>query len=272
MVSTGYGDDDGRGTDAVGGDPDTQRLLDTAFPERPLGGGGGGPVYAVIPESVIQSSPEEFSTFLESVFEDTEDLDAALERWLTFSADAERGGWRAVRAVIPSDVLRRHGSYTAEFLSELFAAFDEIEAVLVELQEKGEGSAGGHGTARAVVPDGVVADPAELSRAIEEETSESLKLEFLVRQAKHALKRLSRYRITRRTPGEVIGEMRRAGDLRTLQYVVEFLWSIHVAAASFEQLELPKVHIRDYLEHLYRMEDWEAMAGLVKRLERAVIG
>ena len=43
------------------------------------------------------------------------------------------------------------------------------------------------------------------------------------------------------------------------------------AADSFEALDLPLPHIRDYLRHLYLMKDWNEMARLVRLLEAAVV-
>jgi len=65
--------------------------------------------------------------------------------------------------------------------------------------------------------------------------------------------------------------MRRANDLACLQYLVEFLQAIHIAAHSLERLEIPRFHIREYLTQLYLMEDWDAMEELVNRLEDSVM-
>jgi hypothetical protein len=97
-----------------------------------------------------------------------------------------------------------------------------------------------------------------------------MRLELLLRQARHTLRRLQVYRLSRKQPGQLVGELRKADHLRTLQYLVGFLRSIELAAESFEQLELPRPHIRDYLEHLYSLEDWDQMAELVQTLRGAV--
>ena len=47
--------------------------------------------------------------------------------------------------------------------------------------------------------------------------------------------------------------------------------SIQIAADSFERLDLPRPHIRDYLEHLYSLQDWDRMAELVQSLRLAVL-
>ena len=65
-------------------------------------------------------------------------------------------------------------------------------------------------------------------------------------------------------------EMREEKGLAALRYLVEFLRSLQRAADSFELLELPRHHVRDYLRHLYLMKDWREMERRVKVLEMAV--
>jgi hypothetical protein len=200
---------------------DEDQLVDQAFPSAteavPLE--PSSPILAVVPESIIEASPDELAAYLESVFD----------------------------------------------------AFEEIDAVLTSIPEGSLEACTLRGESpTAIVPDDVIAHPEELLRAIDRVESETVKLELLVRHAKHDLKRLKRYRLSRQSPGAVISEMRKADELKTLRYLVEFLHSIHTAAESFEQIELPKPHIRDYLEHLYQMEDWERLGVLVRMLERTV--
>ena len=68
---------------------------------------------------------------------------------------------------------------------------------------------------------------------------------------------------------QVISVLRHEQNLRTVQSLVEFLRSLNIAADSFEALELPQPHIRDYLRHLYMMKDWSEMGRLVQVLEIA---
>lgn len=201
--------------------PDEDRLIDQVFPsaghrvlpEPP------SPLQAVVPEAIVEASPEKLAAFLESVFDAFDEIDSVLSSIPEGSLDAS-----TVRGELPT----------------------------------------------AIVPDDVIADPERLLQAIDRVENETAKLELLVRHAKHDLKRLARYRLTRQSPGFVLSEMRKADELKTLQYLVEFLHSIQSAAHSFEQIELPKPHIRDYLEHLYQLEDWDSLGVLVHMLERTV--
>jgi hypothetical protein len=228
------------------------------------------PVFAVIPEQIISASPEEFSAFLECALSDGADLDEALDRSLTPSSERRPASGHNLRAVVPVEALDHR--LPQHFIDQVFIAFEEIDSVLSELHDQHPDIDGqGPGHAVAVVPDDVIGDPEQVLRAIDRVQDEAEKLRLLVRQARHSLRRLNGYRLSRKPPGRLIGEMRKAQHLRTLQYVVEFLRSVHTAAESFERLELPRPHIRDYLEHLYRMEDWDALSALVRRLERAVV-
>ena len=174
-------------------------------------------------------------------------------------------------AVVPEAILEAPPEEVATFLESVFAAFDELDAVLSSIPEGSlEASTVRGEVPVAIVPDDVIAHPEELLQAIDRVTSESAKLELLVRHAKNDLRRLKRYRLSRQPAGAVVAEMRRADELKTLQYLVEFLHSIQTAADSFERIELPRPHIRDYLEHLYQMEDWDRLGVLVHMLERTV--
>ncbi len=252
-------------------DDETDAMIEQAFPSTSASGGEGRSacqVFAVIPQEIIEASPEEFAAFLESVFDTGEDLDEVLDRLLkpTVGSGRAAGG---LRAVLPAAALRQGGDPTT-LLDQVFEAFDEIETVLTELHAQARPEQRG-APAVAVVDEEDLADPERLLSVIDRMQSESGKLELLFRQAKHALHRLSRYRLSRKPPGALVGLMRTADEVRTLQYLVEFLHSVQTAADSFEKLALPRPHIRDYLEYLYRMEDWEAMSVLVRRLERAVL-
>jgi len=258
-VSNQSSDSDGRAPELA--DAEAERAIEHAFREAegvqredPF-----HPVFGVIPEDVISASPEEFSAYLEGVLSDGVDLDDVLEHSLAPASASRPTRGHSVRAVVPDEALDHR--LPDLFLDQLFTAFEEIDSVLSSLQGPGSDNGEQHpGHTVAVVPDHVIGDPEQLIKAIDR-----------VRQARHSLRRLDGYRLSRQPPGRLIGEMRKARHLRTLQYLVEFLRSIHTAAESFERLELPRPHIKDYLNHLYRMEDWHAMAALVRRLERAVV-
>jgi hypothetical protein len=246
-------------------------LIDHAFPTDKAGTAEVScrRVFALIPQEAFQTSPEEFSSFLEGVLESEDDLDETLDRYLTPSQAIRAGTLaRRVRALVPSDVL--DSCDPAGFVDEIFNAFDEIEEVLSSLQGSSGGPAGTAVPAVAVVPEGVIADPQDLIRAIDRVESHTQKFDLLFRQAKHVLHRLRAYRLSRRPTGQVLAQMRQANHLPTLQYLIDFLGSIVKAASSFEKLDLPRPHIRDYLEYLYRMEDWDGMGELVHRLQAAV--
>jgi hypothetical protein len=173
--------------------------------------------------------------------------------------------------VVPAELLRSCAGDADHFMNQVFTAFDEIEVVLAALEDRRRTVPGAsHGPTTAVVPEEVIADPEALLRAVDRVQSDAVRLELLLRQARHTLRRLQVYRLSRKHPGELLGEIRKADHLRTLQYLVEFLRSIQLAADSFERLELPRPHIRDFLEHLYSLEDWGQMSELVKTLRQAV--
>ncbi len=254
-------------------DPEAEQLLDRVFPDAGVAGGSLSrrQLYAVIPEAVIQASPDQFATFLDAVFVDQGEVDRALDRDLEPVAAASRGGRQAVRAVVPADLLLAQAADPERFIGQVFEAFDEIEEVLRGLDDRRRDTAApATGPTTAVVSEDVLADPEALLRAVDRVQSEAEKLELLLRQARHTLRRLQPYRLSRRSPGDLLGELRKADHVRSLQYLVDFLRSIQVAADSFEQLALPRPHIRDYLEHLYSLEDWGQMSDLVDRLRQAV--
>jgi hypothetical protein len=258
----------------LGQDPEADELLEQAFPAaaETTGATAGGHLFAVIPETVIQASPEEFAAFLDTAFADEGEVERVLDQRLAPVARDQPAGRHAVRAVVPAELLRSCAGDADHFVSQVFAAFDEIEDVLAALEERRRTVPGGsHASTTAVVPEEVIADPAELLRAVDRVQSDATRLELLLRQARHTLRRLQVYRLSRRHPGQLLGEIRKADHLRTLQYLVEFLRSIQVAADSFEKLELPRPHIRDYLEHLYSLQDWDQMSELVGTLRGAVL-
>lgn len=260
--------------DRTGYDPEADALLDRAFPEAGAPAAPPHPrqLFAVIPATVVQASPDEFATFLEAAFSDDGEVEQLVDRNLSPDNSADHGRHRALRALIPAELLGSHGADPDRLLDEVFAAFDGIEELLATFE--GRRRTPGSPTAPAtlaVVPDEVVANPELLLRLVDRMHTEAEKLELLLRQARHTLGRLQVYRLTRRPRGQLLAEIRRANRIADLQYLVDFLRSIQLAADSFERLDLPRPHIRDYLEHLYSIEDWDRMADLVQSLRQAVL-
>jgi len=260
--------------DPTSPDPEAEDLLDRAFPAAHAAGGSPQPrqLFAVIPEAVIQASPDEFASFLDAAFADEGDVEQLVDRSLAPGESDTRGGRLSLRALIPAELLGSQGADPERLLDEVFAAFDGIEELLANLEDRRRvaGSATSP-AALAVVPDEVVADPMALLQVVDRMRTEAEKLELLLRQARHTLRRLQAYRLSRRPRGQLIAEMRRSNRIPDLQYLIDFLRSIQLAADSFERLDLPRPHIREYLEHLYSIEDWDRMAALVQSLRRAVL-
>ena len=226
-------------------------------------------VFAVIPESVFDSSPEEFAALLESVFEaeggDEEMLDSALE------PETAKTGRRPVQALVPSEALSWRFVDLEHLLSQVAADFDEIDELLAAFH-RGEGCTPelSERLRTALEQHETALDPSAVVRVIDRLPDEATRFQVLFRQARHALRNLKVYRLSRHPPGRVLSLLRQEQNLPTLLYLVEFLRAIHHAAESFEKIEIPRPHIRDYLEYLYQMEDWAEMERLVQRLERAV--
>ena len=227
------------------------------------------PVFAVIPPEAFSTTPEEFSSFLEGVFESEEDLDETLDRCLSPSQDERVDSLaKRVRALVPVDVMSSVDP--TAFVDDIFNAFDEIDEVLESLDREPQSGEHRLVSATAVVPEESIADPLDLIRAIDRVNSEAEKLDLLFRQARHTLHQLRAYRLSRRPAGQVLSQMRQANHIPTLQYLIDCLSSIMKAADSFEKIDLPRPHIKDYLEYLYGMEDWDGMSALVARLQGAV--
>ena len=175
-----------------------------------------------------------------------------------------------IRAVVPAAALGDAGGL-AELLGSVVAEYEEIDRALAALRdETGDWQRVDPGASIAFITEAELLDPVSLERALRPLQSETARFEFLFSQARVALQRLDAYQLSRRTPEEVVARLGEEEQLRNLQYVVEFLVSLQSAAESFEELELPHPHVRDYLEHLYRMKDWREMGRLVRVLEYAV--
>lgn len=226
-------------------------------------------VFAVIPESVFESSPAEFAEFLQSVFDaeagDDELVDAALE------PGSQPKGRQPLHALVPSEALSWRFVDLEHLLSEVAADFDEIDELLSAFH-RGEGCAPELSERlRAALEEHETAlGPEDVVSAIDRAPDDATRFQLLFRQARHSLRNLKVYRLSRHSPGTLVSRLRLEENLTTVRYLVEFLRAIHHAAESFERIEIPRAHIRDYLEYLYQMEDWQEMERLVRRLEKAV--
>ncbi len=194
------------------------------------------------------------------------DLDEVFERLLATRVADETP---VVQAVIPGEVLASGDESVTEFLDSVVAEYEEIEEALAGLREL----TGEHRTvsedAVGVVSEEELSDPAALKAALEPLPSEAARFEFLYEVARAALDRLDGYELSRRPPSALVQALEEEGNFNAAQYLVEFLRALHRAADSFEALQLPGHHVREYLRHLYLMRDWMEMRRLVQGLEVA---
>lgn len=200
---------------------------------------------------------------------ESDDLDRAFERIV--APGVLDGESAAVRVVLPGEVLDSTHVDLPALLASVWSEYEEIDGALAALRESPEVDPSVvRDDAVAFVSEQELSDPASLSRALAPLASEAARFEFLFAQAKVALERLQDYRLSRCSTPTLVAVLREERSLRTLQHLVEFLRALHKAADSFEALDLPSPHIRDYLQHLYEMGDWSEMGLLVHRLEAAV--
>jgi hypothetical protein len=201
------------------------------------------------------------------------DLDEAFERLVHRPTPAERAEKITMRAVVPGDALVSGDHTLTVLLTSVLSEYEEIEKLIEGFREhEADGHAAGGAPredAIAYVSEEDLADPRALAKALQPLHSESARFEFLFEMAKRALDRLDIYQLSQMPSEQVIGVLRNEQNLRTVQSLVEFLRSLNIAADSFEALELPQPHIRDYLRHLYMMKDWSEMGRLVQVLEIA---
>lgn len=216
---------------------------------------------------------------LEQLIASDADLEAAFESLLGASdtSDEPSAAAAQLRGVIPGDALGtgNDSATLAGLLTSVAAEYEDIEAVLEGLHE----ASGEHdlpdrsqlnGDAVAFVSSEELSDPEVLVRVLEPLQSESSRLEVLFGKVRHGLDRLDIYRLSQRSPEDLLDILQREQNLRTVQALVEFLRTLTLAADTFEALELPRPHIRDYLRHLYTMGDWKEMRRLVDKLESTV--
>ena len=216
--------------------------------------------------------PEMTSRDLLSRLTDSEtDLDSLFERLLGHaSVPGADEDTPVFRAVVPGEVLAAGGNSLAEFLGSVLAEVHEIEEVVAGLGEADSTRETSPLEAVAFVSERELADPEALSRALAPLQTDRARFEFFFETARAALERLDVYRLSRMSATELVTVLQDQENAFSLQYVVELLRSLHRAADSFEALELPRPHIRDYLQHLYQMRNWNEMGRLVRMLEAAV--
>lgn len=211
---------------------------------------------------------------------------ALLEQLLATDADLERAFDRLARgipgnrttplqAVVPGEALDPEDHDLAGLLSSITSEYDDIDRLIGCLRESEtptDGGTAGLEDAVAFVSAEELADPAALEQAVAPLSTEQVRLEALFARARHGLDRLHVYRLSSRSPDHLIEVMRQEKNLRAIQELVEFLRALTLAADTFESLDLPRPHIRDYLRHLYTMQDWGEMGRLVRLLELTVAG
>jgi len=253
-------------------DAETEALMEKVFPCSPDSSGdlSSGRIFAVIPEELVGADLQRFSTFMEQVFDAGDGFDEVLESLAAGDSEQDRAP-RRMEVVIPDSLLGEAPGETAAFLDRVFEAFEEIDQVLAVFQQMNIGvpEIDVRGMEKELLDEDEGKGVGFL-RAVDRVPTNQEKLHLMIRQTRHELKRLKPFRLARKSPGRLLSDIRSSGELPTLQYIVEFLHSIHLAADSFEKIGIPRPHIRDYLEFLYRMEDWEEMNNLVSKLHKAV--
>ena len=196
------------------------------------------------------------------------DLDQLFERLV---ASRTGNGEPVVQAVVPGDVLASGRDALETFLDTVLVEYAEIEAALDGLREAPQSARTVIEDAVAVVTEEELGDPAALARVLEPLDSDTARFEFLYDMARSTLERLDAYKLSRKPTSTLVDAVRQEEDLHAVRYLVEFLRALQRAADSFEALELPEPHVRDYLRHLYLMNDWMEMRRLVQLLEAAVV-
>ena len=202
-------------------------------------------------------------------------LEVDLERAFARLTDSGTSGKKSppFKIVIPGERLAEDSISLASLLTSMLAEFEDIERVLQGLREESIEPEEQRTIedAVAVVSNHELQDPQTLSQVLEPLQSEAARFELLFRHARTELDRLDIYRLSRMPSDELMAAIRRRQRLPALQSLVAFLRTLARAADSFEALDLPLPHIRDYLRHLYLMKDWNEMARLVRLLEAAVV-
>ncbi|MEM1181835.1 MAG: hypothetical protein AAGM22_26050 [Acidobacteriota bacterium] len=230
-------------------------------PPSPLGGTSAGVLATPAPAA---SSDK----LLQHLLDDEVDLDLAFDR-IVSSEQGDQHERQMLKATMPGDCLRSDEISLATLLASVLSEYRDIEQLIEGFRED-DSSEGGLGTeAVAVVSEDELAHPERLSQALSE-LHEKDKFEFLFDTAKGALDQLDVYGLSRQSPDALVSVLRSESKLRTVESLVDFLRSLNTAAETFQAMDLPDLHIREYLRHLYLMRDWKEMARLVGLLEVAV--
>lgn len=215
-------------------------------------------------------------SLLNQLLDEDVDLEAAFDRLLRDpSSTADSAA--VLKSELPGDCLASEGSSLAALLASVLSEYEDIEALIGGLREEAsEGAADPTSPGRiedavAVVTEEELANPEALSKALEP-LQETGRFESLFELAKRALDELDIYELSRKSPSDLVSVLRQDGNLLTVQSAVDFLRSLNSAAATFEAMDLPRPHIREYLRHLYLMQNWDEMARLVGLLEVSVSG
>ena len=216
------------------------------------------------------SPPPTRDPLLNQLLDEDVDLELAFDRLLDVQAtNAEPDA--VLKSRLPGDCMASDRHSLAVLLSSVLAEYEDIEALIEGLRENPDTASHSPQDAVAVVSEEELANPEALSRALEP-LQQRDRFEKLFESAKGALDELDIYELSRKSPAEVVTVLRDGGNLRTVQASVDFLRSLSVAADTFETMDLPHPHIREYLRHLYLMRDWGEMSRLVGILEVAVSG
>lgn len=205
---------------------------------------------------------------LDHLLDDHVDLDRAFERVVA----AESGSVddkRILTATLPGDCLASQEVSLASLLASVLAEYEDIETLIEGFKEHEAASVSEDTEAIAVVSEAELADPAVLSQALGEFQGRD-KFEYLFDTAKRSLDRLDIYELSQLPPADLVHALKSEHKLGTVEALVDFLRSLKTAADTFEALDMPTPHIREYLSHLYLMRDWREMARLVGLLEVAV--
>lgn len=217
-----------------------------------------------------QPPPPIRDPLLDQLLDEDVDLELAFDRLLDVqSASSEPDA--VLKSRLPGDCMASDHHSLAVLLSSVLAEYEDIEALIEGLRENPQTAPRRREDAVAVVSEEELSNPEALSRVLEP-LQERDRFEKLFESAKGALDELDIYELSRKSPTEVVTVLREGGNLRTVQSSVDFLRSLSVAADTFETMDLPHPHIREYLRHLYLMRDWGEMSRLVGLLEVAVSG
>jgi len=205
---------------------------------------------------------------LQHLLDDEVDLDLAFDR-LVSSQEGGAEKQQMMKAIMPGDCLRSDEYSLATLLASVLSEYRDIEELIEGFREQETADGATDTEAVAVVSEDELAQPEVLSQALSG-LHERDKFEFLFDTAKGTLDQLDVYGLSRESPDTIVSVLRSEQQLRTVESLVDFLRSLNTAAETFEPMDMPPMHIREYLRHPYLMKDWTEIARLVGLLEVAV--